>query len=181
MSRPAGVRVVVVANVEPGAGKSAAARALHDALRGYASEVVLWDCSGTLPPPPLHTILPREGVVVVDTGSEPGSSSWKWGARVADRLVIPVPVDRQAARSAALMIQWMAAHGFGRLVGDAITVTERHRRRDRVLAGLIGSHFGKYTSEVAVAPEAWPAVAATILNGFADRAPRNIAVPLDRT
>ena len=100
------------------------------------------------------TLLQRQyGTVVMDTGTEMSAGNWQWAVHAADQLVIPLPVDPQAAKAAAWMCDELVRRGFADLVRSAVVVVTVRRAKlvssdRRALLRTIKAYFGCRVAEV---------------------------------
>jgi MinD-like ATPase involved in chromosome partitioning or flagellar assembly len=126
----------------------------------------------------------RYELVVMDTGDNVRAGAWQWGAHSANQLVIPVPLDPEAARAAAWMCDHLEYSGIGALArGAVVVVTPSVLPAGSLTARRIVDYFRERTAAVLTVPRdprlaggapagyslvsaksrrAWTAVAATV-------------------
>ncbi|MBY6412866.1 ParA family protein [Rhodococcus sp. BP-252] len=62
-------------------------------------------------------------LIVVDTGNNPLADNWQWAVQHSDVLVVPLPLRMDIAKQVYLMLDGIAARGYGHLLASTVVVT----------------------------------------------------------
>ncbi|OZC46679.1 hypothetical protein CH289_21840 [Rhodococcus sp. RS1C4] len=62
-------------------------------------------------------------LIVVDTGNNPLAENWQWAMQHSDVLVVPLPLRMDIAKQVYLMLDGVAARGYGHLLAQTVIVT----------------------------------------------------------
>jgi MinD-like ATPase involved in chromosome partitioning or flagellar assembly len=87
-------------------------------------------------------------LLVVDTGNDVCSDTWRAVLDHTDLLVVTTGLAEDSARSASWMLDTLQRRGHGRLVANAVTVVSRPATAAVVDAAAIRAHFAARTRTV---------------------------------
>jgi MinD-like ATPase involved in chromosome partitioning or flagellar assembly len=91
-------------------------------------------------------------ILVVDTGNDVSSDTWRAVLDRTDLLVVTTALAEDSARSASRMLDILQQHGHGGLVANAVTVVSHPASAASVDAAAIRAHFAARTHAVMRVP-----------------------------